>query len=1081
VSQRAFSRLPSLFETLEPRLLMAVIPVLNNNNSGAGSLRQAIADASAGDMVDLTGRDGTIYLTSGEMAIDKPLTIQGSGRIILSGEGQSRVFNVTSAGFLTLVDVHIRSGNAQSGVGGAIYSAGSLSITRGEIGSSQATSHGGAIYQTGAGNTLTLTDCYFGNSTVVAAADNDYLSGGAVHVVDSLTHISGCTFAENAVTIGARPASEYHNAWGGAVMFIGGEQSIINSTFYQNRAVASSFAIAYGGAISANLSTSFKLINNTIVSDHATNLTGTNESYGGGVQLGDVTAASVINNLFCLNEAKHYPDVHTRNSSLTTGGNYLLSPDAPSGDFVDGVNGNIVGKWSPPTSTLQYNGGPTPTMLSGFHDTIPGISTPDVPLYDQRGLPRLGAPDIGAVEYQGPPRAGYGRALTFDGIDDVVKATYKAALENQEFAFQAFVRLDANASGENTIFSYGTDSASAILISYNVTTQQLTFRAGSSDVVATLPRETLLGQWVLVVATRDADTMRLYVNHSERASASYSGSVPYAQTDHAYIGGSPNGTSFFKGTIDEVRLFKAVPYQLEVLPGGWDEFDLVVADWHFDEAGYTQRDFSATGADGLLMGADPAAASVLSTAPLKVTLNEDSWVIIYLPAYDPEGAHFSVELVTPPVHGIIQGVIFSNGFCNYVAYPEFFGTDTISYRASRWNEIAVSDPVTVTLQVTPLDDYPIFEPPDPPAAIVDVPYSWAVAASDIDSQTLIFNTLQLPPWLTMTDHGDGTATLSGTPSASDKPEDYVRITLSDATTTLERFYTVRVGVNHPPVFSITPTGNAIVSSTAYTATVNANDPDGEPVSIFSHNLPAWLTLTDHGNGTATITGTPSDELIGQVSFLVEVAAGQFVQTRSASLTLQPRAVYLDGGGTLRINGTTLADAIQVTRTDPTIVRVRRNGKITDFPAAKVKYIWMYTYDGNDQVSINAGVLPSYVSSGMGDDTLSGGEGPDILTGGGGRDLILGNGGADRLNGSGGSDRLFGYSGSDRLFGGDGNDTLDGGYGIDWLRGEAGNDTLLARDKNRDVLIGGDPNDAFTDYAQIDSLWDELHEIDTLLP
>jgi hypothetical protein len=40
--------------------------------------------------------------------------------------------------------------------------------------------------------------------------------------------------------------------------------------------------------------------------------------------------------------------------------------------------------------------------------------------------------------------------------------------------------------------------------------------------------------------------------------------------------------------------------------------------------------------------------------------------------------------------------------------------------------------------------------------------------------------------------------------------------------------------------------------------------------------------------------------------------------------------------------------------------------------------------------------------------------------------------------------------------------------------------LLARDKSRDVLIGGDPFDGFTDYAQVDSLWDELHEIDTLL-
>jgi hypothetical protein len=43
----------------------AVILVTNTNDSGAGSLRAAIASAASGDTVDATGVSGTITLTSG--------------------------------------------------------------------------------------------------------------------------------------------------------------------------------------------------------------------------------------------------------------------------------------------------------------------------------------------------------------------------------------------------------------------------------------------------------------------------------------------------------------------------------------------------------------------------------------------------------------------------------------------------------------------------------------------------------------------------------------------------------------------------------------------------------------------------------------------------------------------------------------------------------------------------------------------------------------------------------------------------------------------------------------------------------
>jgi hypothetical protein len=47
------------------------ITIANTNDSGPGSLRQALADANDGDTIDATGVSGVIALTSGELLVDK--------------------------------------------------------------------------------------------------------------------------------------------------------------------------------------------------------------------------------------------------------------------------------------------------------------------------------------------------------------------------------------------------------------------------------------------------------------------------------------------------------------------------------------------------------------------------------------------------------------------------------------------------------------------------------------------------------------------------------------------------------------------------------------------------------------------------------------------------------------------------------------------------------------------------------------------------------------------------------------------------------------------------------------------------
>src|SRR5437762_3030951 len=68
-------------EALEDRCLPSTLTVLNNLDSGPGSLRAEIAAAKSKDTIVFAPRlDGqTITLTSGELLINKNLTITGPG------------------------------------------------------------------------------------------------------------------------------------------------------------------------------------------------------------------------------------------------------------------------------------------------------------------------------------------------------------------------------------------------------------------------------------------------------------------------------------------------------------------------------------------------------------------------------------------------------------------------------------------------------------------------------------------------------------------------------------------------------------------------------------------------------------------------------------------------------------------------------------------------------------------------------------------------------------------------------------------------------------------------------------------
>ena len=101
-------------------LAAAPYVVTNNNDAGAGSLRQAVLDANLHAGTDIiqfdAGLGGTIGLSSGQLSITDNVKIVGQGASVqaVSGNNTSRVFSVNNGTTVSISGLTIRNGNAGS-------------------------------------------------------------------------------------------------------------------------------------------------------------------------------------------------------------------------------------------------------------------------------------------------------------------------------------------------------------------------------------------------------------------------------------------------------------------------------------------------------------------------------------------------------------------------------------------------------------------------------------------------------------------------------------------------------------------------------------------------------------------------------------------------------------------------------------------------------------------------------------------------------------------------------------------------------------------------------------------------------
>lgn len=447
----------------------ATITVANQNDSGAGSLRQAILDAGAGESIVVPA--GDYALTSGELAIAKALVISGhdAADTTIRSTGAFRVFHTSGASSeITISGLTIRDGNPApvSGAvegGGILNTAASLTLRDDAIVSNRVDadalppSGSGGIAEGGgiaAGEgALTLLDSVIKNNTASAVGGSEHAGGiaegGGLYSAGVLI-AKGNEYVGNSAD--ARGGQGPSNAGQGGGIADGGglivfavhppihvsASTILANTVDASGGPGGGGGIGDGGGLWALSNGPPVSLGDLTVTTNLVRALPNGIGDGGGVEIGANSPGVMFltNATLSTNTVEGEPGSSDGGNGSLGGSNTMVKNTLVSGgvaspgvencagvptslghnlDSLDQCNfhapGDLVNT-NPLLGPLQDNGGPTLTLapLAGSPAIDAGDSA-GCPVFDQRGVlrPRGSACDIGAVE-SAPPSASTGPA-----------------------------------------------------------------------------------------------------------------------------------------------------------------------------------------------------------------------------------------------------------------------------------------------------------------------------------------------------------------------------------------------------------------------------------------------------------------------------------------------------------------------------------------------------------------------------------------------------------------------------------------------------------------------------------------------
>jgi surface protein len=220
----------------------AIITVTNTNNSGAGSLRQAVIDAAAGDEIRFSvATNGNNIVLSSSISFSKNLTITGNGigNTVVDGGNIDRIFWITGGVTVNISGLIVQRGRVaqNGGIGGGILCTGNLNMTNCWVRGNQvfnnlvnSTTNGGGIYVNG---DLDMTNCVVSGNFALSTGGGIYSTGGSVTLTNT-------TLVGNSAFNYTTDVGQTINSRGGGINFLGGSgntMTLRNSIVWDNYSI----------------------------------------------------------------------------------------------------------------------------------------------------------------------------------------------------------------------------------------------------------------------------------------------------------------------------------------------------------------------------------------------------------------------------------------------------------------------------------------------------------------------------------------------------------------------------------------------------------------------------------------------------------------------------------------------------------------------------------------------------------------------------------------------------------------------------------------------------------------------------
>ena len=421
----------------------AAITVANQNDSGPGSLREAIANASPGGLVSVPA--GTYTLTGEALHVGKSLSIVGASTAstVIRGNGTQGVFYILGPGDVSLSDMTIRDGSlagngsgagissvnadldldrvavvhnkidadgASGSAGGSASGAGvffvgpSLEVSNSSIDENVASAVGGegknggsvsgaglfAVINTGRmkiaqtgfdGNTA---DVRGGQGASSSAQHGGTISGVGFFVVEnsaSASRIEDSSFTANVADVSGGPGGENGSIDGGGLFDVNNTAP----SLFGDLTIADNVIRGTGAGGSGSGGGLFVVANQTV---SAFNLTIASNRFDGAI-----AAVGVGGNAYLINNTLVKDSIVAGGVGKPTYGNCLVSGAKSLGYNIDSTEEcgftapTDKQNTDPQLGPVQNNGGPTPTMLPAGGSPAVDQGTALSPA-DQRGVGR---------------------------------------------------------------------------------------------------------------------------------------------------------------------------------------------------------------------------------------------------------------------------------------------------------------------------------------------------------------------------------------------------------------------------------------------------------------------------------------------------------------------------------------------------------------------------------------------------------------------------------------------------------------------------------------------------------------------